>query len=209
MKNKSIITIISAILFIIIAGGGFWIVTNKEKGNNEVLQEEITVQDDTDQSKRESKIDTSNWKIYQNEDYGFEVKYPGEWEISLVENGHMKVRNTISECALIPEGCSIIVLYDKDNHFNSDYVSVHIDKDSSRDVDKIVNQKRQWWSEGELYGCNISANKILNGNNFSFRSFYAATDSEDKQMKVDKITCENSDLNPFFNEIVKNFTATN
>ncbi len=25
------------------------------------------------------KIDTSNWKTYRNEEYGFEVKYPEEW----------------------------------------------------------------------------------------------------------------------------------
>ncbi len=26
-----------------------------------------------------STVDTSNWKTYRNEEYGFEVKYPGEW----------------------------------------------------------------------------------------------------------------------------------
>jgi len=26
-------------------------------------------------------IDTSNWKTYRNEEYGFEVKYPGDWEV--------------------------------------------------------------------------------------------------------------------------------
>jgi len=26
-------------------------------------------------------IDTSNWKTYRNEEYGFEFKYPGEWVI--------------------------------------------------------------------------------------------------------------------------------
>ena len=29
-----------------------------------------------------SEIDTSNWKIYRNEEYGFEIKYPESWRIA-------------------------------------------------------------------------------------------------------------------------------
>ncbi len=32
----------------------------------------------------ESKIDTSNWKTYRNEEYGFEVRYPEEWRVNEV-----------------------------------------------------------------------------------------------------------------------------
>ena len=30
-------------------------------------------------------IDTSDWKTYRNEEYGFEFKYPGEWVLHVVE----------------------------------------------------------------------------------------------------------------------------
>ena len=32
-------------------------------------------------------IDTSNWKTYRNEEYGFEVKYPEEWFVKGEKNG--------------------------------------------------------------------------------------------------------------------------
>jgi hypothetical protein len=32
-------------------------------------------------------IDTANWKVYRNKEYGFELKYPKEWEIDEPEEG--------------------------------------------------------------------------------------------------------------------------
>ncbi len=29
-----------------------------------------------------SKIDTSDWKVYRNEEFGFELKYPADWKLS-------------------------------------------------------------------------------------------------------------------------------
>ena len=29
----------------------------------------------------ENKVDTSNWKVYRNEKFGFEIKYPVNWEV--------------------------------------------------------------------------------------------------------------------------------
>jgi len=36
------------------------------------------------------KDDTANWKTYRNEEYGFEVKYPADWELETFERNNIK-----------------------------------------------------------------------------------------------------------------------
>lgn len=35
----------------------------------------------------QEEIDTANWKTYRNEEYGFELRYPGEWNVWKVPIG--------------------------------------------------------------------------------------------------------------------------
>ena len=45
---------------------------NQNNGSDEVIDDSSVVEDD-------SKIDTSDWKTYSNEEFGFEIKYPEDW----------------------------------------------------------------------------------------------------------------------------------
>ena len=36
-------------------------------------------------------IDTSDWKTYRNEEYGFEFKYPENWELNFINDGRLSL----------------------------------------------------------------------------------------------------------------------
>jgi hypothetical protein len=48
---------------------------------------------------RSEPIDTSNWKIYRNEKYGFEIKYPESWQIDEYNPGRQE--NTPEERTIV------------------------------------------------------------------------------------------------------------
>jgi hypothetical protein len=83
MLNKNIFIIIG--LLILISLGVILGVSLKPKPQPTTLKPETpTVTQPTQKSQQKQEpIDTSNWKTYRNEKYGFEVRYPEEWWLSL------------------------------------------------------------------------------------------------------------------------------
>ncbi len=69
MPKKAVIAIVAAIILLV---GGVFVY--------QVWQErQLTKQSDQNQPTFQDKI--ANWKIYRNEKYGFEIKYPQGWEL--------------------------------------------------------------------------------------------------------------------------------
>jgi hypothetical protein len=67
---------------IILAGAGYYFLTQKFQDQKNDLQSQITTlqnQIKTAQEALTSETDTSDWKTYTNETYGFSMKYPSDW----------------------------------------------------------------------------------------------------------------------------------
>jgi hypothetical protein len=81
MLNKNIFIIIG--LLILISFGVILGLNLKPKPQPTTLKPEASTIDrsipETKEEQRAEEIDTSDWKIYQDEKYGFEVKYPAHW----------------------------------------------------------------------------------------------------------------------------------
>jgi hypothetical protein len=88
--------VISILAIIIIIAGALWYSlsgTNNNTSNansvvnenvNVVTNENTNVNVNTNSSTNtNSAVDTGDWKIYANEEYGFSFKYPSEWNIEL------------------------------------------------------------------------------------------------------------------------------
>lgn len=77
--SKKLLLVVGAVLAVVIAVI-FWV---WKKHNNDARQYGQVQQNQTQNEKID--IDTTNWKTYRNKEYGFEVKYPEEWEYDEID----------------------------------------------------------------------------------------------------------------------------
>ena len=72
-------------------------------------------------------IDTFDWQIYRNEEYGFEVKYPNDWTFRLT-----------SQTYVYPRQISFAI---QDKNYTKKWIEIKIDKDSQSDKNTPLSDK--------------------------------------------------------------------
>ena len=81
MNNKQkgfVLPIIITIVALLVLGGGAYIYINKKPLDNQA----INIPDVVNNIPISTTTKTSDWKVYTNTQYGFEVKYPSGWKIT-------------------------------------------------------------------------------------------------------------------------------
>ena len=76
MHTKIIVPVLALVLAITLSG---YLVIKQNQNQSVLRQPNTTVESEENIEVITSDIDTSDWLTYRNEEYGFEVRYPGEW----------------------------------------------------------------------------------------------------------------------------------
>ena len=95
MKTKNIVLILTILLVVVILGVFFGLEKREVRAptvkNNEKIKETTKTATSTKETEN-SEIDTSNWKTYRNEEFGFEVRYPEEWGVISNQKSNNELR---------------------------------------------------------------------------------------------------------------------
>lgn len=103
-KNNFWKIIIELVILIGLLAGGWFFIRNKPTKENE-------------KNNQTQNQETEKWEIYRNEKYGFEIKYPAEWQVYAPDNSYSPIINVyktgnppfthhsnVTQVSIFPEG---------------------------------------------------------------------------------------------------------
>jgi hypothetical protein len=85
-KGNIAVTTIIIVIVAITAGIIGWMFAKKSQAPISQPTIQPITQETASGTKAIEKIDTSNWELYQNIKFGYEIKYPDDWEIGTLNN---------------------------------------------------------------------------------------------------------------------------
>ncbi len=134
--NKRNLIIGIVVLTVLIGGVVLWNQKNSQQDTKQQTKKEVAKQTQEQKTEKEQankqnqadnrelkpkeKIDTSDWKIYRNEELGFEVKYPRGWKVD-------KTRVNTDEGILYPFDKVILSSQQNNNIFGRFEIDKYVD----------------------------------------------------------------------------------
>lgn len=138
MNKKALILSIPMILLVALLGG--WLLFRGQGDVQNVPKQPIVSENpaQTGEIQAPDTVDTSSWKIYRNEEYGFEVKYPEGWNMEVFFSGGGSDPGVV--CKSLSNECHYSVGFHDTS--KRSYVAVQvIPKESPQGKDVSVNEK--------------------------------------------------------------------
>lgn len=171
--NKGIpkfITIGIILILVILVGGFTW------WQYSEILKKETDLSEAEILEKEKLKDGTVDWETYRNDKYGFEVKYPREWQLAEIENP-----GTLS--SIRPSFAMVFEKPVRDLICNFEIEVVDIEKSSIQDEIDLLKSSNYVESEITLAGFPARELALLNAKSCSS---YIIKRGEDDYFRVDK-----------------------
>lgn len=136
-KKKSYYIVFIVFIFILLGVIGYFVFYDKEEAK--APTNEDAVEDISEQSNKTKEVDTSGWLTYENEEYGFSLKYPKEW-------GELNVKKNKA-----PEGSKIEELvFLKSSKLNK-YVQIQVVKTEDKNDSSVIDYPQIYITENIKY----------------------------------------------------------
>jgi len=107
MNKKITILISSLVVIALLAVVSFWVVWDRGDNGGNINENQNNNENSNinENGLSNGEIDTSNWLTYENEEYGYSIKYPNDWNIREIPDTKTGARFTRDNCtALIDIG---------------------------------------------------------------------------------------------------------
>lgn len=168
--NQKPLFLAVALAALLVIGGAFCFISRRPVAVNQPAVIDPVVETPT-QTEPENPVDTSDWNTYRNEEFGFEVKYPAQWEIKekAGDNGDFSVVSLVSpetraliEKRLVSETCDLSV------YFYDSITSEPENRDKATTIEEMIGQNELVTRIGSTTLGGVDATDIIWGGNGAY-----------------------------------------